>query len=156
MSESYNLDNVIKQQHAWKNAEYTAAAAAKEAMEERDIKRAEEAVGDVGFLGLTVGEKLKELGIGKRVMQQVADTAAGIVTGVIDPLTEYLDKYEKVFDKAVYDSEIQGYAKQMFFAKEEMTKQANRGVQINGLSNYKTDSDSKIQGTTGTQFSMDM
>ena len=153
MSESYNLDNVLKQQNAWMNTKFTAAEAAQKAMEERDIKRAEEAVGNVGFLGLTVGEKLKELGIGERVMQQVADTATGIVTGVINPLTEYLNKYEKVFDEAIYNSELQGYAKQMFFSQQALAKEANAGAYIVGLNK---DSETSSQVVTGTQFSMDM
>ena len=99
-------------------------ANAEEAMEERLVEQAENAVKDSGFLTLTLSEKLAELGLGEHVMQQFADTAYNFLTEAINPLTDYLDKYENIFDQQMYNSEIQAYAKQMFFAGQAMAQQA--------------------------------
>ena len=71
---------------------------------------------------------MAELGIGERVLQQVADTAVGVLADVVNPLSDYLEKYEKVFDENVYNAEIQAYAKQMFFASQAMKKDAAENV----------------------------
>ena len=75
-----------------------------------------------------ISEKMAELGVGERVLQQVADTAVGIITDVVNPLSDYLEKYEKVFDENVYNAEIQAYAKQMFFASQAMKQDAAENV----------------------------
>ena len=40
--------------------------------------------------------KINELGVGKRVVQQLGDTALGAVENIVSPLTEWLEKYEKI------------------------------------------------------------
>ena len=40
-------------------------------------------------------------------------------------LNEYLKKYENIFDQRVYHTEIQSYAKQMFFASQAMKQEAS-------------------------------
>lgn len=128
MANSFNLNTFLNEQASYMNMKYTAAENGKAAMEERDLERAKEAIEGSGkFLGLTLGEKMKELGIGERVMQQVVDTATGLVTDIIDPLTEYLNKYEKVFDQDLYKAEIQSYAKQMFFSGQALKEEAASG-----------------------------
>ena len=97
-------------------------------MEAERIRQAEEAVKDSGFLTLTLSEKLAELGVGERVMQQFADTAMNLLTEAINPLTDYLDKYENIFDEQMYKTEIQSYAKQMFFAGQAMQEQASENT----------------------------
>ena len=94
--------------------------AAENNMEQQDIERAQEAVNKPSFLSLTLSEKLAELGIGKRVVQQLGETAAGMVTGVFEPIVDYIDKYQNIFDQKAYNAEIQSYAKQMFFAGQAM------------------------------------
>ena len=129
MSSSFNLNTFLNEQNSYMNMKFTAAENGKAAMEERDIERAKEAVETTNkFLGLTLGEKMKELGIGERVMQQVVDTATGLVTDIIDPLTDYLNKYEKVFDQEMYKTEIQSYAKQMFFSGQALKEEAASSV----------------------------
>ncbi len=129
MSSSFNLNTFLNEQNSYMNMKFTAAENGKAAMEERDIERAKEAVENTNkFLGLTLGEKMKELGIGERVMQQVVDTATGLVTDIIDPLTDYLNKYEKVFDQEMYKTEIQSYAKQMFFSGQALKEEAASNV----------------------------
>ena len=60
----------------------------------------------------------------ERALKQFADTAVGMVTGIVDPIGDYLEKYENIFDQNVYKAEIQSYAKQMFFASQAMRAQA--------------------------------
>ena len=67
---------------------------------------------------------MAELGIGERALQQFADTALGLLTDVVNPIGDYLEKYENIFDQRVYNSEIQSYAKQMFFASQAMRQEA--------------------------------
>ena len=122
MAESFNLNNFL---NTYKQTAYDPAkrdAAAKEHMEKNLEKKAEEAVKN-NLLSLTVGEKIKELGFGPRVAQQIADTALGRIKDLVNPLTDYLNKYENIFDENMYKSEIQSYAKQFFFAAEEMKKE---------------------------------
>ena len=125
MAETFNLNNFLQ---TYKTQTYDPTkqhAAAEERMEAKLQERAKEAVENKGFLTLTLSEKMAELGIGERVLQQVADTATGLVTDIVDPLNEYLKKYENIFDQRVYHSEIQSYAKQMFFASQAMQQEAS-------------------------------
>ena len=39
-----------------------------------------------------------------------------------------MEKYENIFDQRVYNSEIQSYAKQMFFASQAMRKEASENT----------------------------
>lgn len=128
MAETFNLNNFLQ---TYKTQTYDPTkqhAAAEERMEERLQEQAKEAVENKGFLSLTLSEKMTELGIGERVLQQVADTATGLVTDIVDPLSDYLKKYENIFDERVYHSEIQSYAKQMFFASQAMREDASENT----------------------------
>ena len=128
MAETFNLNNFLQ---TYKTQTYDPTkqhAAAEERMEERLQEQAKEAVENKGFLSLTLSEKMTELGIGERVLQQVADTATGLVTDIVDPLNDYLKKYENIFDQRVYHSEIQSYAKQMFFASQAMREDASENT----------------------------
>jgi hypothetical protein len=124
MAESFNLNTFLRTYQTQTYDPTKQYTAAEEHMAEQEIQKAEEAVKGDGFLALTLGEKLAEMGIGERVLQQFADTAVGMVTDIVSPLSEYLEKYENIFDQKVYNSEIQTYAKQMFFASEAMRRQA--------------------------------
>ena len=93
-------------------------------MENKLEEKAEAAVNKSGLLTLTLSEKMAELGIGERALKQFADTAVGMVTGIVDPIENYLEKYENIFDQKAYHDEIQSYAKQMFFASQAMRAQA--------------------------------
>ena len=124
MAEAFNLNTFLQ---TYKHATYDPTnqhAAAEERMETKLIEQAEQAVQESGFLTLTLSEKLAELGVGKRVMEQFADTAMGLLTDVINPIGDYLEKYENIFDQRVYNAEIQSYAKQMFFASQAMRQDA--------------------------------
>ena len=124
MAESFNLNNFLQ---TYKTQTYDPTkqhAAAEEKMEQRLEAKAEEAVQKSGLLSLTLSEKMAELGIGERALKQFADTAVGLVTDIVNPIGDYLEKYENIFDQRVYNAEIQSYAKQMFFASQAMRKEA--------------------------------
>ncbi len=124
MAEAFNLNTFLQ---TYKHATYDPTkqhAAAEERMETRLLEQAEQAVQKNGLLSLTLSEKLAEMGVGKRVMEQVADTALGLITDVVNPIGDYLEKYENIFDQRVYNAEIQSYAKQMFFASQAMRADA--------------------------------
>ena len=127
MAEAFNLNTFLKEYGTYNNRQYTAAENGKAAMEERDIERAKAAVEGQGFLSLTLSEKLNELGVGKRVIQQLGETAVGAVEDIISPLTDWLEKYEHVYDEKVYNAEMQAMGKQMFFARQALTKEAAAG-----------------------------
>ena len=128
MAEAFNLNQFLQ---TYKTNTYDPTkqhANAEEKMETKRIEQAQAAVNNGGLLSLTLSEKMAELGVGERVLQQVADTAVGIITDVVNPLSDYLEKYEKVFDENVYNAEIQAYAKQMFFASQAMKQDAAENV----------------------------
>ena len=65
------------------------------------------------------------MGVGERVLQQFADTATNLLLDVVNPIGDYLEKYENIFDQRIYNTEIQSYAKQMFFSSQAMQAQAS-------------------------------
>ena len=124
MTQSFNLQNFLQ---TYKTQTYDPTKqheAAEANMEKLLVEKAEEAVNSNKLLSLTLSEKMAELGIGERALKQIADSAVGIFTDVIDPISDYLEKYENIFDERVYHSEIQSYAKQMFFASQAMAEDA--------------------------------
>lgn len=124
MTQSFNLQNFLQ---TYKTQTYDPTkqhAAAEERMEAKLLEQAEQAVQQSGFLTLTLSEKMAELGIGERALQQFADSAMGLLTEVINPIGDYLEKYENIFDQRIYNTEIQSYAKQMFFASQAMSQDA--------------------------------
>lgn len=128
MAETFNLNNFLQ---TYKTATYDPTkqhANAEEKMESRLVEQAEAAVKNNSFLSLTLSEKMTELGLGERALQQFADTAIGMINDAINPISDYLEKYENIFDQRVYNTEIQSYAKQMFFASQAMKKDADESV----------------------------
>ena len=124
---NFNLNSFLSEYKTYGNRQYTAAENGKAAMEERELIKAEEAVKEDSFLGLTLSEKLAELGVGDRVVQQLGDTAKNALKELVNPITEYLEKYENIFDQKAYEDEIQAYAKQMFFSKQALAEAASEG-----------------------------
>lgn len=125
MAEAFNLNTFLQ---TYQHATYDPTkqhTAAEENMEKKLVEQAENAVRESGLLTLTLSEKMAELGMGERVLQQFADTAANMLLDAINPIGDYLEKYENIFDQRVYNSEIQAYAKQMFFASQAMKQDAS-------------------------------
>jgi len=124
MPNSFNLNTFLQEYQTYGNREYTAVENGKAAMEQREIEMAQAAVGGNSFLSLTLSEKLAELGIGKLAMQQFKDTAINAINDVaLNPFLKYLKDNEKVFNGDI-EPELQYYAKQMFFSKQEMAKES--------------------------------
>ena len=122
MAEAFNLNSFLQ---TYKHATYDPTkqhTAAEKNMEQQLVQKAEEAVKESGLLTLTLSEKMAELGIGERALQQFADTATNLLLDVVNPIGDYLEKYENIFDQRVYNTEIQSYAKQMFFAQNEFNE----------------------------------
>ena len=111
----FEMNSFLNEYKSYNNRQYTIDENGKAAMEARDIERAKEAVQQENFLGLTLSEKLNELGIGKRVVQQLGETATNLVLDIVNPIGEYLEKYENIFDQRVYNAELQAIGKQHFF-----------------------------------------
>ena len=120
----FNLNTFLQEYKSYNNKAYTAVENGRTEMEERAIERAEEAVKDSGFLTLTLSEKLAELGLGDRVLKQIGDTALNLLKEFVNPITDYLENYENIFDQTRYNAEIQSYAKQMFYANQALTEDA--------------------------------
>ena len=124
MAEAFNLNTFLQ---TYKHNTYDPTkqhAIAEERMEAQLQEQAKKAVEPKNFLSLTLSEKMAELGLGERTLKQVADTAIGMVTDIVNPIEDYLAKYENIFDQKAYNSEIQSYAKQMFFASQAMKQDA--------------------------------
>ena len=124
MAEAFNLNTFLQtyQQSTYDPTKQHAAAEAN--METKLLEQAEQAVQESGFLTLTLSEKIAEMGLGERALQQFADTATNILLEVVNPIGDYLEKYENIFDQRVYNTEIQSYAKQIFFSSQAMQNQA--------------------------------
>ena len=127
MAEAFNLNTFLNNYRSYTEKQYTAAENAEAKMAEAELKRAEEEVKNSGFLTLTLSEKLAELGIGDRVIEQFADTAYDFLTGWLKPIDEYLKNHENIFDQEAYNSEIQSYAKQMFFSMQALSEESKSG-----------------------------
>ena len=120
----FSMQSFIREKDGYLNRQYTAVENGKAAMEKRDVERARKAVVEDSFLGLTLSEKLAELGIGDRVIQQLGDTALGMFKDIVDPITGYLKTYENIFDQDVYYAEMQAMGKQMWQAKMALSEDA--------------------------------
>ena len=124
MAESFNLNKFLNEYSTYNNRQYTAAENGQAAMERREEERAQAAIQQQGFLGITLSEKMAEAGIGERVVKQIGDTAANTVGQIIAPISDWLEKYEHVYDERIYKEEMQGMGKQMFFAMQELSSDA--------------------------------
>lgn len=122
---NFNREQFLNEYKTYNNRQYTAVENGRAAMEARELEKAKEAISENKFLGLTLSEKLNELGVGKRVIQQIGDTAIGAVEGIISPLTDWLEKYEHAYDENIFKAEIQSMGKQMFFAKQALSAEAS-------------------------------
>ena len=128
MAADFNMNTFLNEQSSYLNRNYTNVENGKAAMEAADIQRAKEAVEaeEGSFLSLTLGEKLKELGVGEHVLNQLKETALNTVTGVFTPLSDYLKKYENIFDQNVYNAELQANGKQMFFTRMALAQESEQ------------------------------
>jgi len=124
MSSSFNLNTFLKEYQSYGNRQYTAIENGKAAMEQHEIDMAKEAISENRFLSLTLAEKFAELGIGDRVVQQMGDTAVKAIKEIVNPFTEYLEKYDVVLDQDKYNQKINEYGKQLFFSKQALAQES--------------------------------
>ncbi len=86
MAEAFNLNTFLQ---TYKQTTYDPTkqhTAAEENMEQKLVQQAEAAVKESGLLTLTLSEKMAEMGLGERALQQFADTAMGLLTDVVNPI----------------------------------------------------------------------
>lgn len=124
---NFEMNNFLNEYQTYNARKYTAAENGLAAMEARQVANAQEAIASEGLLSLTLGEKLSELGLGKRVVQQLGETAKGAVEEIVSPIKNYLEKYENIFDERVYNTEMQAMGSQMFFTRQALTEEAASG-----------------------------
>ena len=127
MAEAFDLHKTIQNAPQYNARHYTATENAEAKMAAAELQRAENAVKGDSFLSLTLTEKLAELGIGDRALEQFADTAFDLFTGWLKPIDEYLKTHENIFDQEKYTAEIQTYAKQMFFSMKALEEESKSG-----------------------------
>ena len=147
MAESFNLQSFFSQYKGYMERKFTPAENAYNNMEQQEIKRAEEAV-KTDFLSLSLSGKLEELGIGKRAIEQFGQTASGLVLDIVNPVLDYLKEHENIFDQDAYVKDIQSDAKQMFFAYQELKKDADTRIPYG----QKFDSNYFLYGPTDTNM----
>lgn len=123
---SFDMARFLQEQNDYTKKAYTPAEVAAANMEAADIQRAKEAIEaeENAFLSLTLGEKLRELGVGEHVLNQLKETAIHTVADIFTPLQEYLEKYENIFDQQVYNAELQAIGKQHFFNNRALAQAA--------------------------------
>ena len=88
MAEAFNLNTFLQtyQQNTYDPTNLHATA--EENMEQKLITQAENAVKESSFLTLTLSEKIAELGVGKRVLEQISDTATNFSRSMKTSLTK--------------------------------------------------------------------
>lgn len=154
MAEAYNRDYVFNNSAKYLNKDYSVGAKAREEMEKAELQRAEEAT-KTGTFGMLVAEKVKEAGVGPRVMQQVAETAANTLLSITRPLAQWLDENEKVFDGRI-KGEFNADAYQLYSASKFMEEAAAESSPILGLGNRVDDEGNPIKNVVAQRFVMDM
>ena len=128
MAEAFNLNRVLQEQSTYLQRQYTAGENGKAAMAQREIENAQKAVeAQQGFLSLTLQEKIKEIMIPERVMQEFSDVAIKTLTGAIEPFMTWLEENEMYYTDNLFNAAIQADAKQLFYTKWALSKEAEEG-----------------------------
>lgn len=123
--ESFNLQQVLREQNSYTQRQYTAGENGMAAMEERELRNAQNAVQAQGnFLGLTLQQKIQEIMIPERVMQEFQDVAVNTLMGTIQPFLDWLDENEVYYTENLFTTAIQADAKQLFYTKYALSNEA--------------------------------
>ena len=126
MAEAFNLQNVLSAQNDYVNRKYTSGENGKAAMEQRELQNAQKAIEAQGsFLSLTLSEKIKDIMIPERVMQEFQDVAVNTLMGAIDPFLQWLEENEIYYTENMFTNAIQADAKQMFYTNMALAKEAS-------------------------------
>ena len=139
MAESFNLNRVLQEQNSYVQRQYTAGENGRAAMEQRELQNAQRAVEQQkGFLSLTLQEKIQEIMIPDRVIQEFGEVAVKTLMGSIQPFLDWLEENEVYYTDNLFEAAIQADAKQLFYTKYALAKEASK------------------EGTAGQQFWMSM
>jgi hypothetical protein len=126
MAESFNLNRVLQEQSTYVKRQYTAGENGQAAMAQREIENARKAVeSQKGFLGLTLQEKIKDIMIPERVLQEFSDVAIQQLTGAVQPFLDWLEKNEIYYTENLFTAAIQSDAKQLFYTKWALSNEAS-------------------------------
>ena len=138
MAEMFNLQNVLNEQSSYVNQKYTSEETAKKNMEKRELDKAKNALNaEKGFLELTLKEKIKEIMVPERVLEEWGKVITDTTMGAFNPFLQWLEENEIYYNENLFVNAIQADAKQIFFTNRALAKQA-------------------IENGTGTEFSMTM
>ena len=139
MAESFNLNRVLQEQNSYVKSSYTAGELGEQAMAERELQNAQLAVEKQrGFLELTLREKIEELKIPDRVLQEFTDVAVKTLKEPIQPFIDWLEQNEVYYTENLFEAAISKDARQLFYTKHALSKEATK------------------DGVAGSQFFMSM
>lgn len=125
MAESFNLNRVLQEQNSYVQRQYTAGENGRAAMEQRELQNAQRAVeAQKGFLSLTLEEKIKDIMVPERVMQEFSDVAMKTLFGAVQPFLDWLEENEVYYTENLFTTAIQADAKQLFYTKWALSKEA--------------------------------
>lgn len=125
MTESFNLNRVLQEQNSYVQRKYTAGENGAAAMEERELQNAQRAIeSQKGFLSLTLQEKIQEIMIPDRVIQEFSDVAVKTLMGSIQPFLDWLEENEVYYTENMFQTAIQTDAKQLYYTKFALQKEA--------------------------------
>lgn len=125
MTESFDLRKVLHEQNNYTSRQYTAGENGRAAMEEREIQNAQKAIeSEKGFLNLTLQEKIQEIMVPERVIQEISEVATKTFTGSVQPFLDWLEENEVYYTENLFNDAIQADAKQLFYTKWALSKEA--------------------------------
>ncbi len=135
MTESFfNLNQVLQEQNTYVQQKYTAEENGKAAMERRELQNAQQAINNQrSFLNLTLQEKIQEIMIPERVMQEFESVAVKTLFGAIEPFFNWLEENEMYYTENLFEQAIRADAKQLFYTKNALKHQASEGNVGQGL-----------------------
>ena len=128
MAEFFNLNTVLQEHNQYAQRKYTPEENAQAAMEQRELENAQRAIDSKkGFLDLTLQEKIQELMVPDRVMQEFSDVAVKTLMGAVQPFLDWLDENEVYYTDNLFKTAIQSDAKQLFYTKHALAQEASNG-----------------------------
>ena len=125
MAESFNLNRVLQEQNSYVQRQYTAGENGRAAMEQRELQNAQQAIQQQkGFLSLTLQEKIQEIMIPDRVIQEFSEVAVKTLMGSIQPFLDWLEENESYYTEDLFKAAISADAKQLYYTKYALSKEA--------------------------------
>ena len=127
MAESFNLNRVLKEQNSYVQRQYTGGENGKAAMEQRELQNAQQAIeSQKGLLSLTLKEKIQEIMVPERVVQEISEVAIKTLTGAVEPFMKWLEENETYYTENMFTTAIQSDAKQLYYTKYALSNEAER------------------------------